>query len=113
MGRAIDRVWDFADLTRVPKPIAVPYPLLCAVAGIAIAWIPAMFHGPIPEKFAYYGISGAVAVWAFYVSRLLIGLWVGMTVWPRPWYVRGPMCGALAMIPPGFFALATPNCGGL
>jgi hypothetical protein len=50
-------------------------------------------------------------VWTWYLSRLLIGFWVGISVWPQPWFVRGPLLGALVMFPPGFVSLATPGCG--
>ena len=43
---------------------------------------------------------------------LLIGLLVGMTTWPQAWYLRGPVCGLLMMLPVGLVALATPGCGG-
>ena len=48
---------------------------------------------------------------AFYSARLLIGFFVGITTWPRPWYARGPLCGFLLMLPPGLIALASPGCG--
>jgi hypothetical protein len=50
-------------------------------------------------------------VWAFYSARLLVGLWVGLTTWPRQWWLRGPLCGGLAMLPVVFVSLATPECG--
>ncbi len=89
----------------------LPYPLLCALLGLVLGWIPVLLHGPIPAKFDRFFINGHMAVWTFYVSRLLIGLLVGITLWPRRWYLRGPMCGLLMMVPPGFFLLATPGCG--
>ena len=94
--------------SRVP-PSA--YPLLCAAIGFVIGWTPKLFHGPIPEKFDYYQLHGSFMVWAFYLSRLLIGVFVGITVLPRRWYVRGPLLGAVLMVPPGFISLATPTCG--
>jgi hypothetical protein len=87
------------------------YILLCTAIGLAAGWIPKFFHGPIPEKFDMLYIKGAVAVWAFYTARMLIGFLVGITVWPRQWYLRGPLCGMLAIVPLGFVVLATPGCG--
>src|SRR5262249_38925291 len=92
--------------------IALPYPLLCTLTGLAAGWLPKLLHGPIPEKFNLLYIRGAIAVWAFYSARLMIGYLVGITRWPERWYLRGPMCGALIMLPPGLIALATPGCGG-
>jgi hypothetical protein len=48
-------------------------------------------------------------VWAFYGSRLMIGFFVGITSWPRVWWLRGPMCGFLVMLPVSVIALATPG----
>jgi len=70
-----------------------------------------VLHGPIPEKFDLLYIRGAIAVWAWYAARLMIGFLVGFSVWPRRWWVRGPLCGLLALLPPGLVALATPGCG--
>ena len=89
----------------------VPYLLLCTVLGLILGWVPMFLHGPIPEKFNLLYIRGAVAVWAWYAARLMIGFLVGSTVWPRPWWVRGPLCGVLALLPPSLVALATPGCG--
>lgn len=50
-------------------------------------------------------------VWAWYVARMLIGFVVGVTWWPRPWWIRGPVFGALTMLPLGITSLATPGCG--
>ena len=88
------------------------YRLVCVLAGLVLAWVPRFFHGPIPYKFNILGIRGDVAVWGWYTARLLIGLLVGITSWPPRWYVRGPLCGFLALLPVGFVALATPGCGG-
>jgi hypothetical protein len=90
----------------------MPYPLLCALLGLAIGWWPRLVHGPIPYKFNVLGIHGALAVWGWYVARSLIGFLVGITVWPRPWWVRGPLIGAVTMTPLGIVSLATPGCGG-
>jgi len=91
--------------------VRIHYGLLCALLGLTIGWIPAFIHGPIPEKFDILYIQGAVAVWAWYGARLLIGILVGITSWPRPWYVRGPFCGLLLMFPLGIVSAATPGCG--
>ena len=89
----------------------MPYPLVCALLGLVVGWLPVFFHGPIPQKFDLLYIRGAVAVWAFYSARLMIGLFVGLTVWPPRWWLRGPLCGLLMMLPVGLVALATPGCG--
>jgi len=89
----------------------LPYPVLCALLGLALAWIPMFLHGPIAEKFDLLYIRGAIAVWGWYSARLLIGLLVGVTLWPERWWLRGPLCGLLAMFPLGLVSLATPGCG--
>ena len=89
----------------------LPYPLVCALVGFVLGWLPILVHGPIPYKFSILGINGAIAVWAWYTARLLIGLLVGITAWPTRWYLRGPFCGLLMLLPPGLVALATPGCG--
>jgi hypothetical protein len=90
-----------------------PYVVVCAALGLMLGWIPRFFHGPIPAKFDIFYLDGAVLVWGFYVARSMIGLLVGITLLPRAWYVRGPLCGALVMVPLGFVSLATPGCGGV
>ena len=90
----------------------IPYPVLCTLLGLVIGWIPRLLHGPIPEKFDILYIKGAVAVWAYYSARLLIGFMVGITRWPARWYLRGPLCGLLMMFPVGLFSIGTPGCGG-
>jgi hypothetical protein len=92
--------------------VSLPYPLVCTLIGLVLGWVPRLLHGPIPYKFDMLGIRGALAVWAFYSARLLIGFVVGITRWPRPWWVRGPLCGIIVMFPLGLFLLATPGCGG-
>jgi hypothetical protein len=89
----------------------LPYPLLCALLGLVLGWLPALIHGPIPEKFNVLYIRGAIAIWTFYAARLSIGFLVGVSVWPRRWWLRGPLLGLLAMLPPALLALATPQCG--
>ena len=32
--------------------------------------------------------DGDTLVWAFYSARMLVGFWVGVTTWPRPWRAR-------------------------
>jgi hypothetical protein len=93
--------------SRVP----VPYPLVCALLGAGLGWVPKLLHGPIPYKFDVHYLNGAWMVWAFYSARMLIGLWVGLTSRPRAWWLRGPLCGALGMFPVLFISLATPECG--
>jgi hypothetical protein len=101
----------------VPAPavyktrVRIPYALLCTLLGLVIGWFPALVHGPIPYKFNILRLNGAVAVWAFYSARLLIGFLVGITRWPARWQLRGPLCGVLMMLPPSLIALATPGCG--
>ena len=89
----------------------IPYPLLCALVGFAVGWLPMLVHGPIPEKYDVLYIQGNVAVWGWYLARSLIGFLVGITRWPGAWYLRGPMCGVLMMLPLGIVSLATPGCG--
>jgi len=88
-----------------------PYWLVCAAIGLAGGWTPMLFHGPIPEKWNYFYLDGALIVWGYYVARLTIGFWVGITSTPQQWWLRGPLCGALVMIPLGFVALGNPMCG--
>jgi hypothetical protein len=87
------------------------YSLVCGLIGLVLGWVPMLFHGPIPDKFNALYIKGAVAVWGYYFARCAIGFLVGITTWPEPWYMRGPLCGALMMLPLGITALATPGCG--
>jgi hypothetical protein len=85
---------------------------VCTLLGIALGWLPQLAHGPIPYKFDVLGIRGDLAVWGWYTARLLIGFLVGITTWPPQWYVRGPICGLVMMLPLGIVVLATPGCGG-
>ena len=89
----------------------LPYAAVCALLGLAVGWIPAFLHGPIPEKYDVLYIRGSIAVWAWYSARLLIGVLVGITNWPQRWWLRGPLCGLLALFPLGLVSLATPACG--
>lgn len=89
----------------------IPYPVFCSLVGVAISWLPTLIHGPIPEKLDVLYIDGSVSVWGWYVARALIGFVVGVTVWPSPWWLRGPFFGALIMLPLGIFSLGAPGCG--
>ncbi len=84
---------------------------LCTGLGLVLGWLPYLFHGPIPEKFNPHFIRGAIVVWAYYGARMAIGFLVGISVWPRPWYLRGPLLGVLALAPAGALSLAVPECG--
>lgn len=90
----------------------IPYALLCALLGLALGWLPMLVHGPIPARFDRLYIDGSLAVWAFYTARLSIGLLVGITRSPAAWYLRGPLCGLLALFPLTVLLLAVPGCGG-
>lgn len=87
------------------------YAVICIALGLVLGWLPMFVHGPIPEKWNIYAVNGGVLVWGYYVARLSVGLWVGITSLPAAWYLRGPLCGALAMLPLGFVGLANPLCG--
>jgi len=87
------------------------YRLFCVTAGLVAAWIPFLLHGPIPDKLDRVRLNGALAVWGWYVARMLIGVVVAATTWPRPWWLRGALFGALTMLPSGIFSAATPGCG--
>ncbi|HVM98288.1 MAG TPA: hypothetical protein VMT89_17970 [Candidatus Acidoferrales bacterium] len=91
--------------------VRIPYPLLCALIGLPLGWIPRFLHGPIPEKFNVLYIKGAIAVWGWYTARMLIGLIIGITYWPERWYLRGPMIGFMTLFPLTLVSLATPTCG--
>lgn len=89
----------------------VPYPLVCTVLGVVLGVVPAFVHGPIPQKYDALYIQGSVAVWGWYVARASIGLLVGVTSWPSAWWLRGPLCGLIMLVPLSFVSLATPGCG--
>lgn len=91
--------------------MSVPYPLVCALLGLVLGAVPAFVHGPIPQKYDVLYIQGSVAVWGWYVARSLIGVLVGVTTWPAPWWLRGPLCGLVMLVPLSFVSLATPGCG--
>jgi hypothetical protein len=90
-----------------------PYLLVCVLAGVPLGWTPVLLqlHGPIAEKFDVLYIQGSIAVWSYYVARMLIGFWIGITTWPAPWWLRGPLCGFLAVFPLTLISLAMPGCG--
>lgn len=98
-----------AHVKRMPRPRA--YLALCTGLGLVLGWSPTLVHGPIPEKLNPHFIWGDVAVWAYYSARLSIGWLVGVAVWPRPWFLRGPLVGLVALLPPSLFSLAVPECG--
>ncbi len=87
------------------------YTLWCTLLGLALGWAPAFLHGPIHEKWDYFHLNGAVIVAAWYLARMSIGLLVGVTAVPAAWWLRGPLCGAAAMLPLGVVALGNPLCG--
>lgn len=91
--------------------VRLPYPAVCTLLGLALGWLPRFVHGPIPEKFDLYYLRGAVIVWGWYTARLLIGFLVGITHWPYRWWLRGPLCGMILILPLGFVSLGTPTCG--
>src|SRR5262245_46667622 len=90
---------------------AIPYPVLCTLLGLVVGWVPLLIHGPHPYKFTMWHLNGAVAVWGFYTARRLVGFLVGITGWPARWYLRGPLCGVIMLLPLGFIALSNPSCG--
>jgi hypothetical protein len=89
------------------------YRWVCVLLGLVVGWFPMLLHGPIPQKFDVLYIDGKVSVWGFYAARLLIGALVGLTTWPPQWWLRGPLCGLLMMLPPGIVLLGVPGCGGM
>ncbi len=90
--------------------MSLPYPLLCALLGWALGWLPVLLHGPIAEKYNVLYIRGDIAVWGWYTARMLIGVLVGVTHWPRRWWLRGPLCGLVMLFPLSLVSLATPGC---
>lgn len=89
----------------------MPYTLVCTLIGLVLGWLPMLTHGPIPYKYNILGIRGDVAVWGWYTARLLIGFMVGITTWPGPWWLRGPLIGFFTLLPLSIVSLATPGCG--
>lgn len=87
------------------------YRLTCTLLGLVLGWVPMFLHGPIPEKFDAHFIRGKIVVSGFYLARCTIGFLVGITAWPQRWYLRGPLCGVLMLLPLTFVSLATPECG--
>jgi hypothetical protein len=84
---------------------------MCTSVGLLAGWLPWLVHGPALEKFDLVRLDGRFAVAAYFVARLSIGIWVGLTSWPERWWLRGALCGVLAMLPPACISLATPGCG--
>ncbi len=87
------------------------YLITCTLLGLALGWAPTLVHGPIAEKFNILYIQGNIAIWGWYIARSMIGFLVGITHWPRPWFVRGPLCGFLIVFPLTWVSLAMPGCG--
>jgi len=87
------------------------YPLICTIVGLLLGWVPTLLHGPIPYKFNIHGLRGSIAVWDWYLARSFIGFFIGITIWPVRWWIRGPLIGFLMLLPPGMIALANPECG--
>lgn len=90
---------------------SVRYVALCTALGLVLGWLPGLVHGPIPEKWSIHGVDGDLVVWCYVAGRLSIGLWVGLTSLPEAWYLRGPLCGALAMLPIAMLGLSNQYCG--
>jgi len=111
LNRVVEQRVDGAATQAYKRVVRVPYALVCTGLGLVLGWLPRLVHGPIAQKFNVLYIRGAVAVWAFYSARLLIGFLVGISRWPGPWYLRGPLCGLLAMFPLTLISLAMPGCG--
>jgi hypothetical protein len=94
-----------------PRSAAGRYTLLCVALGLLLGWLPSWLHGPVAEKFDVLYIRGDVAIWGWYVARMATGFWIGVATWPRPWWLRGPLLGALALFPLTCVSLAMPGCG--
>lgn len=87
------------------------YVRTCILLGLALGWLPALVHGPVHEKWDFYGLSGRTLVAAWPLARISIGLLVGITAVPEAWWLRGMLCGVVAMLPLGIVALGNPLCG--
>jgi hypothetical protein len=87
------------------------YSAVCTALGLALGWLPGLAHGPVAAKWDVHGVDGSLVVAGYYVARMSIGLWVGISSVPGAWYLRGPLCGALAMLPLGFIGLSNSLCG--
>lgn len=90
---------------------AIRYRVVCIATGALGASAAGWILGPRPELFLAHDIAGEITVWAYHASRLAVGVWVAISVWPRPWLVRGPLCGALAMVPVAWISQALPERG--
>lgn len=102
---------EFRNPFAPPSGATLPYTVVCALIGAVLGWLPMFVHGPIAEKWSYFYLDGTIMVWGWVVARLSIGLLVGMTSVPRAWWLRGPICGALVMLPLGIVSLGNPMCG--
>jgi len=91
--------------------VRLPYALVCTLIGLAVGWLPMLVHGPIPYKFDIHYLRGSIAVWDWYLARAFIGFFVGITIWPPRWWLRGPLIGFLMLLPPSMMSLANPECG--
>lgn len=87
------------------------YRVVSTLLGLVLGWLPWLVHGPAVAKFDAVRMNGHLAVTAYFVARLSIGIWVGLTAWPETWWLRGVLCGVLAMLPAACVSLATPGCG--
>lgn len=70
-----------------------PSPRLRAVLG----WVRYFFQGPIPDKLNQLYIHDPTTVWGWYLARILIGTWIGVTTSPWRWWLRGPLFGFLVL----------------
>ena len=87
------------------------YLAVCTALGLALGWLPGLVHGPVAAKWDVHAVDGTWVVGGYLAARLSIGLWVGISSTPSSWYLRGPLCGALAMVPVGLVAVSNPLCG--
>jgi hypothetical protein len=94
------------------RPANLRYVAVSTAIGLLLGWLPALVHGPVAEKWNVHGVHGGTLVAGYFVARLSIGFWSGAVVVPRAWFLRGPICGALAMLPLGFVGLSNDLCGG-
>ena len=87
------------------------YAGVCVALGLALGWLPGLVHGPIAAKWDVHAVNGELVVWGYRVARFSIGFWVGITALPRVWFLRGPLCGFVALLPLGFVSLSNSLCG--
>lgn len=91
--------------------MSLRYILLCTAIGLSLCWVPTLIHGPIREKWDYYYLNGGWAIWNWYLARGMVGFFVGITLWPRRWWLRGPLVGLLLLMPPCMMSMSNPLCG--